>query len=416
MYVMTFDVDAASKIIKSAPELHGEGLQFFNKGKYREAIDVWLKELELDYQNAHIVNDIGIAYRRLGEHTISIQYHKRAIELDLNFGHAYYSLGLAYYDLKDYDQAKTAFLKAVELKYGPGVSYYNLGLSYYYLNDHEQAKAAFLNAIKFNYDLSSSYFILGEIYCELRDYEKAIAAFKKVLELNHSIHGAHYYLGKCYRSLNKLYLARKEFKKEYEQDTPWAIPSLKEIREIEQEASYIKLLDYLDVISLFLIGGFGIPIFVLIFFKKKDEFYRPEKQKVILLISFLLFFPSPFALILPVTLISFAPLAIGLMPAFYLFIFTLGMSSGMIEGWKIVGFAMSLLYYSALVFFNYLIVCFLYKIVKNKYLLWAIMGILISVSFLNIYWVADAGGGGHIYNSIKLIKEFSAQFLSNNGM
>ena len=52
---------------KSASELHAEGLRFFSNKKFREAIAMWLRELELDPTNPNTLNNIGIAFSKIGE-------------------------------------------------------------------------------------------------------------------------------------------------------------------------------------------------------------------------------------------------------------------------------------------------------------------------------------------------------------
>jgi len=182
--------------ISQAPN---KGMQYFNKGRYEEAIDIWLEELKMTPNNPSVQNNIGLAYRRLGDSQMAIHYLKRAIELKPGYGRYYYNLGLVHYDLKEFAQAKQNFLKALELKYIHADVHYSLGQAQKYLNDFEQAEIS----------------------------------FQRVVELNPSFPGAHYQLGECYMATKKFALAQRAYKKELEMNPLWGETVKEAILEME---------------------------------------------------------------------------------------------------------------------------------------------------------------------------------------
>jgi tetratricopeptide (TPR) repeat protein len=88
---------------KTARQLYQEDLGFFSKKQYEKAIQVWLKEFELDSKNANTANNIDIAYKEMKDYDAAVEYHKEALRFNPHFGHAYYSIGLAYL-FKKYDE------------------------------------------------------------------------------------------------------------------------------------------------------------------------------------------------------------------------------------------------------------------------------------------------------------------------
>jgi tetratricopeptide (TPR) repeat protein len=168
---------------KSAGSLHSEGLKLFNEGKYKEAIEVWLKESEIEPRNANTHNNIGIAYSFLGNYESAVLYHKKAIEINQNFGHAYYSLGRAYIRLGKNEEAKQVLSKAIELNYSPYDSYYLLGTVYKSLKEYDEAKDSLLKSLEFKKD-SFTYYLLGDVYFDMKDYKQAKDAYNKALETN----------------------------------------------------------------------------------------------------------------------------------------------------------------------------------------------------------------------------------------
>ncbi|MGB9715964.1 MAG: tetratricopeptide repeat protein [Thermodesulfovibrionales bacterium] len=173
----------------------------YNQRKYKEAIEIWLKELKLDPSNANTMNNIGISYKDMGDYITAIKYHKKAIKLNPKFGHAYYSIGLAYMLNKNYKDAIDSFCKSIELNYRPGVSYYNLGLAYQNLYNFEKAALAFTKAIERGYFQNGEcYFALGQSSFMLNKYDKCLEAMKKAENMNPNLEGVHYYKGLCYKN------------------------------------------------------------------------------------------------------------------------------------------------------------------------------------------------------------------------
>lgn len=121
------------------------------------------------------------------------------------------------------------------------------------------------------------------------------------------------------------------------------------------------------------------------------EFFKPNKQKIILLFIFLLFLPSPLILFI----------INGIVPVAFELVFIKGLLLAAITDWSfsftILAFIVLLLNIAFGLFINYFIVCFLYKHLKNRYYLWSLVGVLILISlFFNIYWLRELlqGSGG----------------------
>jgi len=255
-----------------ADELHTKGLMLYDEGKYEEAIDTWLKEIEIAPKRAKPYNNIGLIYRKLGDFYSAIKFHEEAIKIDPASGHSHYSLGLVYYDLEDYKKAKELFLRAIELDYYNADVYYSLGQTYKQLADYENAIKAYENTIKLyynfpgaHYQLGDTYrlignfdfarmelkreisinpcwellsqialleidieieptnidklFVLGMLYQKVLDekyLEKAVITFRKIIELNSSYPEVHFQLGQLYEMKGDFFMAEQEYLKEIE--------------------------------------------------------------------------------------------------------------------------------------------------------------------------------------------------------
>jgi hypothetical protein len=129
----------------------------------------------------------------------------------------------------------------------------------------------------------------------------------------------------------------------------------------------------------------------------------PSIRKVILLVGFSLFFPSPIYL---VAVVAFVPA-----------IFTLYMTVSLLNefpdgSWKILGFLIGFSFFIILVVLNYLVVCWLEKEINKKIWLWVIMGLIVVLtSVFKLYWGAAADGHSNATNAIEAYKSvFSTMF------
>lgn len=172
---------------RDADELHRKGLMLYDEKRYFEAIDAWLKEIEIAPFRVKPYNNIGITYRKLNSYESALRYHEKALGIDPLFGHTHYSIGLVYYDLKDYTKAREHFIKSVD------AGYYN----------------------------SDVYYSLGQAHKELKEYEEAILAYEEVIRLYYNYPGGHYQLGDTFRLVGKFDLARMELKREISINPGW---------------------------------------------------------------------------------------------------------------------------------------------------------------------------------------------------
>lgn len=161
--------------------------------------------------------------------------------------------------------------------------------------------------------------------------------------------------------------------------------------------------------NLFSIFGRGmafyiaIPIILVFLYllRNYQQFLKPNKQKIILLIIFSLFFPSPWILVV----------INGFLPAVFQLVipFSIGFREAVLTNWDlsftILALFVILLNFFSAVILNYLIICLLYKYIKKKKFLWVIAGILVLLSLLDIYGMTESlQGGSAACNFIELTK------------
>ena len=107
---------------KKAQKLHEQGQALSDDGENMEAIDVYLKAIELDPSKSESFYNIGLIYKYQGEWVKSLEYNTKAYELDPEDESARWNLAIAATALRKWEIARSAWLDngiALEGESGP---------------------------------------------------------------------------------------------------------------------------------------------------------------------------------------------------------------------------------------------------------------------------------------------------------
>ncbi len=92
------------------------GHNFFDANQPMKAIDAYGKALELEANDANILTDQGVMYRRVGWYDKAITNFEKANALDRSHQQSLYNLGVVYrYDLQDFEKAIDAWSRFIAL-------------------------------------------------------------------------------------------------------------------------------------------------------------------------------------------------------------------------------------------------------------------------------------------------------------
>ena len=94
---------------KKATKFHEQGQALSDGGKDQEAIDAFLKAIELDPGKSEAFYSIGLIYKYRGEWYKSLEYNTRACELDPDDEAARWNLAIAATALRKWDIARDAW-------------------------------------------------------------------------------------------------------------------------------------------------------------------------------------------------------------------------------------------------------------------------------------------------------------------
>jgi tetratricopeptide (TPR) repeat protein len=160
-------------------KLYDNALDLLEAGKYREAVDEYLKVLDLDHNYYKALIDIGSAFDALDELEQALFYLKKAIELEPADFDAHYNCGCIYQKQKEYHLAIEEYTSVIKFN----SLYYNVyeerGECYVQIGKYDNALEDFKDAVNLNYPE----YLSAELVTLVKpdEYNKWAIAYEKLI-------------------------------------------------------------------------------------------------------------------------------------------------------------------------------------------------------------------------------------------
>jgi len=158
--------------------------------------------LSLNNQLAPVYVTLGIIRDGTGHHDEAIQAFLKALDLEPINANAYGELGKAYEAVSRFKDAESTFQKATQLRPGDWTRFYDLGMFYYRQGRNKQAIPLLQQVTQLTPDNSSGYTGLGAAYWMDGQLEDAATIFKKSVDLRRT-YSAYSSLGTVYFFLDR---------------------------------------------------------------------------------------------------------------------------------------------------------------------------------------------------------------------
>ncbi|HUP62873.1 MAG TPA: tetratricopeptide repeat protein [Thermoanaerobaculia bacterium] len=151
-------------------------------GRYKEAVDAFVRVLSQHPNNADAVLGLAETHKAAGDVANAEQAYRRAIGLQPNSWSAYNKLGAFYFNQGRFSASIPLFQKVVTLVPDNERGYNNLGGAYQRLGRYEEAVHVFSQSIA-RAPSGQGYTNLGTSYYFAGRYREAADAFEKAIEL-----------------------------------------------------------------------------------------------------------------------------------------------------------------------------------------------------------------------------------------
>ncbi|MBF2015474.1 MAG: tetratricopeptide repeat protein [Rivularia sp. T60_A2020_040] len=211
----------APRDLNYAKELYKQGITYYEKAKYQQAIQLFSQAIKINPEYANAYNLRGDAYYRLGNYEKSQQDSSAAIRNNSNDANAYYDRGFSLYSVGEYNGAIIDYNQAIKLNPQYTNAYYGRGLARFQIKENRQAIADLNQAIQINPKFAPAYLYRGIIRRKIGEKLEAIKDFDQAITINSKYIEAYYERGKTRYELNEKTTAKKDFTKVIELDSKY---------------------------------------------------------------------------------------------------------------------------------------------------------------------------------------------------
>ena len=183
--------------------LETQAKNFYEDGKYPEAIDNLRALLKKDPKNPKYWSQLGSAYAQINQLDYSIESFKNAIKYDPKNIKAMYNLSIVYGEKGNPTQAMKVAKQALKLQPKNPLLQASLGNSLIDTEDYKNAKKVYTNIVTAKPDFEVGHFNLGIINYKERNLDDAEKNYMEALSLNGSDVDARQNLSAIYILQNK---------------------------------------------------------------------------------------------------------------------------------------------------------------------------------------------------------------------
>jgi molecular chaperone DnaJ len=164
-------VQREEDIPRDAKELLYRGLQLYNQGKYKRAIQQFEQALT-HTSSAAIHNLLGLAYAETGNYRMAVESLVEATRQDEENGKYHFDLGYAYYQLKKWEAAIQSLLDAYNFQRDTkrlAITCVYLAVCSYHLRKEARAEFFLEEAVNYDPDNRSYRILLDEFRSAMQD-------------------------------------------------------------------------------------------------------------------------------------------------------------------------------------------------------------------------------------------------------
>ncbi len=151
---------------------------------WNNPISLYTHAISITNNNYLAHNNLGIEYFNQGNSKDAINHINKAIELKPDKYKYYYNLAVVYHRQKDFDRAIQLYKIAIAKKSDYSKTYYNLGNLYLEMQKYTEAIKYFSIGLTQTPDSVELHNNIALAYYNIKDYKSAINHLEKILEIN----------------------------------------------------------------------------------------------------------------------------------------------------------------------------------------------------------------------------------------
>lgn len=142
---------------KKAIEFYNKGQQYYEEGKYGNAIVEFSKAVKKDKNFAFAWDNLGLSYRKQGQLKQAIDSYKKSLEIDPTGKMPLMNIPVAYGMMKDNENAIKTYKELIAVYPDDPEGYYGIGRIYHTTEDYENALENMIKAYMLYKEQNSPY-------------------------------------------------------------------------------------------------------------------------------------------------------------------------------------------------------------------------------------------------------------------
>lgn len=188
------------------------GLESYNNGKYRTAIEYFTRAIWEDPVNAELYFLRANAKVKLKLNEEAILDYTTAIKLDPEMKY-YQNRGLTFIELKDYKNAISDFNEALTFGSENSILYFNRGYTNALAGNYDNAIDDYTKSIQLDSTVAKTFVNRGDLWADAGESQKAIFDFNAAVSLNEEDELAYFNRAKEFVKIGKFEQAIADYSK-----------------------------------------------------------------------------------------------------------------------------------------------------------------------------------------------------------
>jgi len=160
------------------------GFEYYRKGWFDKAKDIFEKIVEYDKENIDALFFLGVVYYELKNYYKSLNYFEKALSYSDRNPIVYVNMGTVYKEIGDFENAFLCYQKAIKIDPAFTEAYNHLGTLYQETRQFDIAEEYYKRALSLNPNFADAYYNIGTILKEKELFDDAQEYILKALSLN----------------------------------------------------------------------------------------------------------------------------------------------------------------------------------------------------------------------------------------
>jgi protein O-mannosyl-transferase len=160
------------------------GLLLKTQGHLEEAIEHYLKAIQVNPNDSETLNNLGATFADEGQLDEAIKYYRQAILIKPNYFDAQYNLGTALFQKGQVDEAIENYYQVIQSKPNYYLALYNLGNALFAKGRLDEAIQNYHKAIQINSNYCEAWNNLGFAFAAQGRFDEAIADYRQAILIN----------------------------------------------------------------------------------------------------------------------------------------------------------------------------------------------------------------------------------------